>query len=565
MSTCQGCGASLRSYERSCRQCGQAVPKPCCQHCGEELASAYAYSCRACGEKVQKDTTEQSPGRSEQYPSVPSTSTSSSTPRPNLSSSVSQQRPDFVNPSVLCKVLYVAPESSKRELRSLFYRVHRANRGDVIWVSADTALEDVQKHLQRQARRTSAVCLIGTDDHIPHIRWQNPVTQGMASTEEVETDNPYGMFSNPTEAERMTGHLINDIPVTRIPSVDPDLIGRLLSVHDDLPSDWDNGVAVSAAVWEGPSRYTVEQYTTEHKVEFLLSPPNKESSVHAILQQRKPSRLMFNVHGHNIMADWYGDGDGDNPVALEASGAEVAHNGVVLAEACYGAMVSDHAKSIALTFLEKGASCFVGSTIIAWGAVGTDIRKGSSADAVAEYFYDFLDQGLPIGEALRATKLRILDEAQDENGVINPMIHNTLASFVVYGAPFAKVSAPRRYSNATKSLEPSTSYASLVKSYRGLPNSGESVLNKYRARLQARLPEDVWKALDVSNSSIDLQTVLDDDTIRALGISSTGVLSKYRSHLAVRQCVVALDAHQQPKMALILDEQNQVLEKMVVR
>ena len=559
MANCTNCGHTLRSYDRSCRKCGTQVPKPTCKSCGAELPSAYAFSCRACGERVERE-----PSSTRMTTVVaPKVSTPSATKGTVVELGKPQSHP-FVSPSTLYKILYVAPESTKDALRSIFYRVHRANRGDVIWVSAESALETVQAELQKKAKRISAVCLIGTDADIPHIRWDNPVQGGMAGAEEVETDNPYGMLSNPTKEERMTGHVINDVPVTRIPSLNPELIQRLLGLHKDLASSWDNGLVVSAAVWEGPSRYTVQQYSESSAVPVLLSPPDENATVSDNLQSRNPSRLMFNVHGSDMVADWYGDGNGGHPVALTPTGVEVAENAVVLAEACYGAMVGPNSPSIALEFLEHGAGCFVGSTIIAWGAVGTRVLKGSSADAIAEYFYHFLDQGIPAGEALRATKLRILHEEQDENGVINAMTHNTLASFIVYGAPFAQVSQTTR--------EFGEEYSNLVKSYRELPESrpsygsaskSGSVLARYRQRLQERLPADVWEQLDVS--TIVLQTVLDEQTMQDLGLKDSGVLSKYRTGLQIRSLVIAVDTNDKPKMALILNEKNQILQKQVVR
>jgi len=577
MANCTNCGHTLRSYDRRCGECGTEVPKPTCKNCGAELMSAYAFSCHVCSTRVERATPnyQSKIGRGTRI--EPGTKPSSKIidnigagiketgvePTKRRTNSRTENHP-FVTPSTLYKVLYVAPASAKNDLRSVFYKIHRANRGDVIWVDKDSALETVQSELQKKAKRISAVCLLGTDADIPHIRWENPVQGGMAGAEDVETDNPYGMFSNPTKEERMTGHVINDIPVTRIPSTNPKLIQRLLGLHKDLASTWDNGLVVSAAVWEGPSRYTVQQYSASSNIPTLLSPPDVNETVSEQLQSRIPSRLMFNVHGSDMAADWYGHGNNGQPVALTPTGVEVAEHAVVLAEACYGAMVGENAPSIALEFLEHGAGCFVGSTIIAWGAVGTHTHKGSSADAIAEYFFHFLDQGIPTGEALRATKLRILHEEQDENGVINAMTHNTLASFIVYGAPFAQVSTPTR--------EFGDEYASLLNSYRALPEArpsygttrkSGSVLSRYRQRLKDRLPADVWEQLDVS--AIVLQTVLDEQTMHDLGLKDTGVLSKYRTGLQVRSLVVAVDANDRPKMALILDEQNQILHKQVVR
>ena len=214
MANCINCGHTLRSYDRRCGQCGTEVPKPACKSCGIELISVYAFSCHACGTRVERETLayQSKVGRGTRV-DLNAKTESVVVEYDNVdinalgvqlaSVSVDDRTDDypFVNPSVLHKVLYVAPESAKRELRSLFYRVHRANRGDVIWVSSENALKTVQAELQKKVKRISAVCLIGTDADIPHIRWDNPVQHRMAGVEAVETDNPYGMLSTPTWSE----------------------------------------------------------------------------------------------------------------------------------------------------------------------------------------------------------------------------------------------------------------------------------------------------------------------------------------------------------------------------
>lgn len=567
MSNCQSCGHLLRSYDRVCGKCSTPVPKPTCAHCGAELVSVYAFSCRACGKRVQSASSEESSiskkGRENRdgESSFVRTTTKEIPTKPVIPSR-NPEKQDFVHPSVLDKVLYVAPVSAQKALQRLLFSVHSAQRGEMLWVEKNSALEQVQGKIREKRGKISSVCILGTDDDIPHVRWENPVLHA-AGFEEVETDNPYGMLSSPDQAERMTGHLINDIPVTRIPSLDFDLLSRLLRLHKDIPKGWGKSLSVSAEVWEGATRYTM-QHTQGDQERLLVSPPSTTEDVAAVLRQTPKERLLFNVHGHNIVPDWYGEGQGDSPVVCTADAVCVAPNAVVFSEACYGAMVADPHRSIALRFLQRGASCFVGSTIVAWGSAHKEMARGSAADLLAQFFYGYIDQGFPLGEALRAAKLQLLEESQDDNGVISPMIHNTLASFVAYGAPLLRV-------DVTPSVV--QKYAELVASYRNIPDAKgieSSLLSVYRQRLQNKLPQEVWKSLSVSTvqlGSDPVTTKISPQEYAGFEANTYGILSRYRSGLEERFCVVVVEknASTMPMVAMVVDAEGTVLERLVRR
>ena len=183
MASCTNCGTFLRSGVQFCGGCGTKVAGPTCASCGAPLRSKYSYACSECGTKVQKEKRDAaSPAdtgratsssvselRSKYSSSVGSLSRS----QPSISAKeMSKDNPDlelFIKPTIRTRVLYVAPKSAQSKLRSLFYKVHKANRGDVLWVEKEQALEMVQKELNRKIGRISCVCIIGSKHDIPHI------------------------------------------------------------------------------------------------------------------------------------------------------------------------------------------------------------------------------------------------------------------------------------------------------------------------------------------------------------------------------------------------------------
>ena len=582
MASCTKCGTFLRSGVKFCGSCGTKVAVPTCVSCGAALRSKYSYACSECGTKVEKEksSSERPPaGRSSFTSSDLRTkySSVSAGQSPISSKEMSKDNPDlelFLKPAIRTRVLYVAPKAAQSKLRSLFYKVHKANRGDVLWVEPEQALEKVQKELNRKLGRISCVCIIGSKDDIPHVHWDNPLPHdpdfrglpNQIKMEMVETDNPYGMIDNPTEEERMTGHLINDIPVTRIPSLEMDLLLRLLSIHQELAPDWLNSASIFAEAWTGPTRYTLDSIGARQDIEEIISPPNeaKDSAVH--LAEKRPSRLLFNVHGSDSSPEWFGE-DYDNtemPMVLKSMDIQIAKNAIVCSEACYGALIKNPKQAIAYQFLSKGAGCFLGSTIVAWGAIGASVRRGGNADLMMEFFYQGIDQGLPIGEALRVAKLKTLEAHQDENGVINAAVHNTLASFVVYGAPFASVG------KASKSLN-LNAYQEILALNREIRKdriSSGSVLDKYRKQLQGKLPAEVWESLSQNMELTQVGQLAIPDAAKELlkgSLCESGVLNRYRSGNRTRQEVFGVDKDKRPKTFLVLDEAGNVLEHYVAR
>ncbi|MEW5870076.1 MAG: hypothetical protein AB1894_12425 [Chloroflexota bacterium] len=157
----------------------------------------------------------------------------------------------------------------------------------------------------------------------------------------------------------------------------------------------------------------------------------------------------FNLHGLADAPEWYGQrhplepGDGpDYPVALRPQDIEAAGKSgdlplVVFSEACYGLHILDKTsdQALALKFLETGSLAVIGSTCMAYGSLGQPL---TAADLLAQAFWRFLKQGLPVGEALRQARLNLVDEMNERQGYLDVEDQKTLLSFTLLGDPLAQ-------------------------------------------------------------------------------------------------------------------------------
>ncbi len=152
----------------------------------------------------------------------------------------------------------------------------------------------------------------------------------------------------------------------------------------------------------------------------------------------------YNLHGVDGAPEWFGhrdplrdaESETDFPVALRPQ--DIVNGGrapkVVFSEACYGAQVQRRTAddAIALKFLDSGAHAVVGSTEISYGSVTPPLI---AADLLGRYFWDQLNQGLPVGESLRRAKLSLVAEMHRRQGYLDGEDQKTLISFVLYGDP----------------------------------------------------------------------------------------------------------------------------------
>jgi hypothetical protein len=397
-------------------------------------------------------------------------------------------------------VLYVVSEDAPTTLARTL-----APHGEVLRVrpDADEALAAVQARLRR-GPLPDAVCLLGDDEALPMTRLDDP----SGNDDAVMTDNFYGRRATPADADRFTGDLLPEVPVSRIPTLDPALVMRLHDDADSLAGSWRDGLALSAAVWEVASRGVAALLHGDEGPTLLLSPPADQARVSAALG-RRPGRLYFNVHGSGQEPMWVGEGPGSQyPRVLDLDIPTIAPRAVVVSEACYGAMIFPGEGGIGAQFLSAGAGAFVGSSIIAWG--GAAGAPPMLADLIVSGFYDALDEGQPAAAALLAAKRALLESTVDEGEGLDPSVHNTLLTFVHYGAPLGRVREPRPKAGSVAPPPAPTSPvtrtagggSALDRIRARMSGTAASTIGGARERLAARLSPADWRTLSAGRLSL---------------------------------------------------------------
>ncbi len=260
--------------------------------------------------------------------------------------------------------------------------------------------------------------LLGGDEVIPFFRLKNPCDD---SDMKVLSDNPY--------ASRDNNFLIPERVCARIPdNKNADFMMRQFKKCCNASS---KSFGMSAKVWKKASKNVYQQISDPKNLK--ISPPVTTNSFKVHWLQNKEF-LYFNLHGSKISANWYGQDEDDYPVALGPQNIRNA-SGLVASEACYGAYIINKSQkdAICLKFLnERAVYGFCGSTTIAYGPV---TPPSSEADLLVKYFFEYVRQGLTIGESLKNAKLDFARKSLRRQGFLDDDDQKTLLQFVLYGDP----------------------------------------------------------------------------------------------------------------------------------
>ena len=535
MKPCHQCGHLLNRNQKFCAKCGtktevssdsnpslsQAPHR--CVNCHAPMQPNQKF-CAKCGTK-QPAKAESTQGQHEDVDNTINTGvntpvnipTIDTTPSPEVQDAM-DMRLNNVNQEVVIPKrkrdnrlikgpLFVVPHSLEAHWEGIERSIHRSHRGNVLFYgNRNDAREEVRQWLKTNSLKTTMVCLIGSDRELPHDKIPNGLTQVLRGLgTHVLTDLFYGTMVECYSKRDVFTALKDErlLPVSRIPSTDPVLVKRLLSIHEDLPRSWDGGVAIQAEMFAKWSDPVVDHIRKSEKVTQLYFPPSSRGDSASALGS-KPKRIYCLVHGGNRSPQWLGHSAHTNqcePVALHREDVDIAENGIVISQACYGAM-TDEQTSIALRFLEQGAGAFIGSTIIAWGS---DLDHLCSEQIPAVTFTN-LDNGYPLAQALLETKRAIAKRALEIERHACDATVNTLLSFVAYGAPWAKVEfsskMPRPATLATtpKVREEYQAPDVMNKYRRQVASGGFTKLR--RDSMRARLPRTIWDIVDNSYTKL---------------------------------------------------------------
>ena len=280
-----------------------------------------------------------------------------------------------------------------------------------------TSIRNFVQQIERRWGIIDYLLLLGGDRVVPFFRLKNPCDD---SDKEVISDSPY--------ASKDDDFLIPERVCARIPdNQSSDFIIQQLKKSNSFQDVF----GLSARVWKRASENVYKQIG--NKKDLMTSPPITSARFKS--QWLKNKRfLYFNVHGSKVSPNWYGQDGSNYPIALSPDNINGA-SGIVASEACYGAYIinKNNMNSISLKFLsELRILGFCGSTTIAYGPA---VPPSSEADLMVKYFFEYLNQGLNLGESFKNAKLDFARKAIRRHGFLDDDDQKTLLQFVLYGDP----------------------------------------------------------------------------------------------------------------------------------
>lgn len=293
-----------------------------------------------------------------------------------------------------------------------------------------SAIKDLLDQLDRKLHADHFL-IVGGHEIIPFHVIPNPC--GDDGDTVVYSDNPY--------ASRDLELLIPERALTRLPddaATDGGFFVALLEqVARRAQGQSTQSFGLSAKVWEGASNRVYREIESAGAVR--LSPPVINSEIRRDWIDNK-EYYYFNLHGSEETKNWYGQEGGRYPVSFcpdNLSNVSV-ENAMVCCEACYGANIVDKRAdgALALTFLEKKAACFVGSTKIAYGPSEPPC---TDADLIVIKFFNRVLEGLSFGEAFLRAKEDFARESIRMKGYLDKTDEKTLLEFVIFADPSARM------------------------------------------------------------------------------------------------------------------------------
>jgi hypothetical protein len=312
---------------------------------------------------------------------------------------------------------------SRKTYEPIFCYYDMPNEHRVKPVGRDAeAISDYVARLEKKVGEFDVLMLLGGDEVIPFFRLENPCDD---ADDKVLSDNPY--------ASRDENYVIPERACARIPdNGSTDFI--VMQLNKNLQR-YDRAFGLTAKVWQSASENVYRSIGVPE--ELKCTPPVTSDEFKEAWLQKK-DYVYFNVHGSKVTANWYGQEGGNYPVALGPDNV-VSASGVVASESCYGAYIIDKRQNnaLCLKFLaEAEVVGFCGSTTIAYGPAEP---PSSEADLLVKYFFEYLQQGHTLGEALKNAKVDFARKSLRRRGFLDDDDQKTLLQFVLYGDPTLRV------------------------------------------------------------------------------------------------------------------------------
>ncbi|NJM08401.1 hypothetical protein HC891_22840 [Candidatus Gracilibacteria bacterium] len=227
------------------------------------------------------------------------------------------------------------------------------------------AVRDLILLLDQEIGPLESVLIAGGPQIMPFHACADPLGEDERS---IPSDHPYSV--------RDASSLLSDWAVARLPAESASVLLRLLLLANRaqhaVPRQLRKFFAYSSATWQTTSRLVLEE---AGMIAPLVSAPPTGATSLDLQMLESADRIYCNLHGINDGPFWYGQATGSRgAVVVALRPQDVAaldmRGSVVVSEACFGAYADGYNfdESIAMRFLLRGASCFVGATALAYGA-----------------------------------------------------------------------------------------------------------------------------------------------------------------------------------------------------
>jgi Peptidase family C25 len=279
--------------------------------------------------------------------------------------------------------------------------------------------------------------ILGSVDVVPHQDVSNPFFKpGEDDDKEAWSDLPYACDA---AYSRDPAHFIGP---TRVVGRLPDLTGAKKPAHllgllaaaaayTRRPlTDYPNGFGLSAAVWQGSTRMSLDHLFGSGQ-KLHLSPFAGPDFPGGELKSRTH---FINCHGSDTSPVFVGQIKKQYPVALTSASTvgQIAEGTVAAVECCFGAQLYDSVtlgldQPICQSYLQQKAYAYWGSTTIAYGPADDNAQ----ADLICRFFLESVRKGASIGRAALEARQQFAQGAAQ----LDPVDLKTLAQFILLGDP----------------------------------------------------------------------------------------------------------------------------------
>jgi hypothetical protein len=290
-----------------------------------------------------------------------------------------------------------------------------------------------------RALQPDYVMILGASDIVPQQRLNNPVFDPRGDRDEiVPSDLPYACDGR--HAGSISAFLGPTRVVGRLPDLtdsgDPERLENLLiRAAEHRPRHSASLLpyfSLSTNVWRNSTALSLNAIFGNAD-DLRVAPPEGGDGIWSdeLLARRTH---YFNCHGAPADPHFYGQGNGEFPVAHAAArlAGRITPGTLVAAECCYGGELYDPTlsagqPSIADTYLFEGAAGYFGSSTIAYGPADSN----DAADLICQYFMKYALQGASLGRAVLQARLDFMAE----RAPLDPYNAKTLAQFNLLGDP----------------------------------------------------------------------------------------------------------------------------------